>query len=195
MSEYLTTLTKSGFISRDYTWSIKSGTYSKLSHYRLKDNYSRFYLKYIQPNLVNINLGNFQNTSISELPGWNSMMALQIENLVISNRQLIHEALNIKPSEIICDNPYFQRNTSIGQGCQIDYMIQTKFNTLYLCEIKCSKNEITTNVIKEVQEKINRLHIPKHFSYRCVLIHINKVSDAVEDSQFFSHIIDFTQLL
>lgn len=195
VSHYLDNLTTSGFISRDYTWHVKDERYSKLSNYRLKDNYSRFYLKYIQPNLVNINSGNFQNTSISDLPGWNSIMALQIENLIISNRRLIQNVLNIKPSDIVCDNPYFQRSTTRQKGCQIDYMIQTKFNTLYICEIKYSKNDITSKVIEDVKEKISRLNIPKHFSYRCVLIHANRVSESVEDSHFFSNIIDFTQLM
>ena len=195
ISTYLDDLTKAGFVSRDYTWSIKSGVYSKLSQYRLKDNYSRFYLKYIQPNLINISLGNFQDTSMNDLPAWNSIMALQIENLILSNRHLIKQKLNIEPSDIVCDNPFFQRKTARQRGCQIDYMIQTKFNTLFICEIKYSKNVITTSVIDEVKEKIARLSIPKHFSYRCVLIHANKVNDGVEESGFFNDIIDFTQLV
>tara|TARA_B100000989_G_scaffold299030_1_gene292216 strand:- start:18174 stop:18389 length:216 start_codon:yes stop_codon:yes gene_type:complete len=63
------------------------------------------------------------------------------------------------------------------------------------CEIKFSKNEISATIIKEMQEKIRRLSLPKHFSYRCILIHANKVSEAVEESQFFSDIIDFSGLL
>lgn len=193
LSMYLEDLTRSGFISRDHTWLIKSGKYSKLSKYRLKDNYSRFYLKYIQPNIININMGNYQNTSMNDLPAWHSIMALQIENLILSNRHLIKKALNITNSDIICDNPYFQRKTTRQQGCQIDYMIQTRFNTLFICEIKYSKNEITTKVIDEVKEKIKRLRIPKHFSYRPVLIHANTVSHAVTESNFFTQLIDITQ--
>lgn len=195
ISNYLEHLTASGFVSRDYTWQVKEGNYSKLSHYRLKDNYSRFYLKYIQPNLINIDLGNFQHIAISDLPGWSTVMALQIENLVLSNRHLIKQALNIQPSEIICDNPFFQRKTERQSGCQIDYMIQTKHQTVFICEIKYSSNEITTKVVDEMKEKIKRLSLPKHFSYRCVLIHANAVSDAVKDSNFFSHIINFAHLV
>ena len=43
-------LVTAGFVSRDFTWHLKTGLDSKLSHYRLKDNYLRFYLKYIEPN-------------------------------------------------------------------------------------------------------------------------------------------------
>ena len=195
ISNYLDSLAQSGFVSRDFTWHIGSGKYSKLSKYRLKDNYSRFYLKYIRPNLVNINLGHFQQTSLSALPSWNSILGLQIENLILSNRDLIRKKLQINPSDIVCDNPYFQRKTSRTKGCQIDYMIKTKFNILYIFEIRFSKNPIRLDIIDNMKEKVKRLNIPKHFSYRCILIHANSVTDSVEDSNFFSHIIDFTQLL
>lgn len=39
LSAYLDDLIQSGFITRDYTWSIKAGKPSRLSHFRLSDNY------------------------------------------------------------------------------------------------------------------------------------------------------------
>lgn len=195
ISDYLNDLIKSGFISRDYTWDIKNGELSSLSHYRLKDNYSRFYLKYILHNRAKIEAGNMKNMSLSSLKGWTTIMGLQVENLVLSNRDLIKNSLKIDPNEIICDNPYFQRKTEKKQGCQIDYLIQTKFNTLYLCEIKYSKNLIGPQVIDEMKEKIKQLSLPRHFSYRTVLIHVNGVSEALEESQYFSHILDLSEFL
>jgi len=195
LSEYLDDLIKSGFISRDFTWNIKNNLASRLSHYRLKDNYSRFYLKYILPNHARIQSDNMINVSLHNLPGWASIMGLQIENLVLTNRHLIKKSLQIDLNDVVCDNPFFQRTTNRQAGCQIDYLIQTKFNTLYICEIKYSKNEIGTSVIEEMQEKIKRLSIPKNFSYRTVLIHVNGVNEPLEDSQFFSYIINFSDFL
>jgi len=60
------------FISRDFTWHLKNGKSSKLSRYRLKDNYVRFYLKYIQPNKNKIEKGVFKKTSVTTLPAWES---------------------------------------------------------------------------------------------------------------------------
>lgn len=195
ISEYLDDLIKSGFVSRDYTWHIKDGKSSALSHYRLKDNYSRFYLKYILPNRNRIESGDMQNVTLINLPDWLTIMGLQVENLILSNRNLIKEALNIDHRDIVSDNPFFQRKTTVQDGCQIDYMIQTKYNTLYLCEIKFSKNEIGPKIISEMQEKISRLKIPKGFSYRPVLIHVNGVSEFVEEKQYFTSIIDFSRFL
>lgn len=195
ISEYLDDLIKSGFISRDFTWKIDNGKISNLSHYRLKDNYSRFYLKYILPNREKIKLGNLRNVSVSSLPGWYATMGLQFENLVLSNRDVIKEALGINSSDVVSDNPFFQRKTSKQAGCQIDYMIQTKHNVLYIFEIKFSGKEIDYPVIESIREKIQRLRLPKQFSYRPVLIHVNGVSEALEDSQYLSNIIDFGKFL
>jgi uncharacterized protein len=168
---------------------------STLSQYRLCDNYSRFYLKYITPNRDKILNKQWSRINIQHLTGWNALMGLQFENLVLNNRQLLWSLLKIPPEEIIIDNPYFQRATAHQTGCQIDYLIQVKFNTVYICEIKFSANEIKADVIHDIQKKISALEIPKHFSYRPVLIHVNGVKDEVVDSEFFSSIVDFGQLL
>lgn len=80
-------------------------------------------------------------------------MGLQFENLVISNRKTVQRILGIDPFEIVNDNPFFQRKANGRQGCQIDYMIQTKFGTCYLCEIKFNAQKITKSVIDEVKNQ------------------------------------------
>lgn len=62
-------------------------------------------------------------------------MGLQFENLVLNNRHILNCALHIAPEEIVNANPFFQHETARAQGCLIDYMIQTKYNCLYVCEI------------------------------------------------------------
>ncbi len=193
ISEYLDELELAGFITKDYTWNIATGDDSRFRKYRLKDNYLRFYLRYIDKNLTRIYRNAYQFKSLSSLPEWLTIMGLQFENLVLNNRTLIHQALNILPEDIVTENPFYQRKTLRVPGCQIDYMIQTRFNTLYLCEIKFSKNVIGSSVISEVKEKMKSLKYPKGFSCRPVLIHVNGVSEDVVDSDFFAGIIDFSQ--
>jgi len=195
MSEYLNELELSGFITRDFTWDIATGKDSKLSTYRLKDNYIRFYLKYIDGNLSKINRDTFAFKSLSSLSEWNTVLGLQFENLVLNNRALIHKYLQIRPEDIVVENPFYQHKTPRGGGCQIDYMIQTKYGTLYICEIKFSKNIIGAEVIKEVQQKIDMLQRPKGYSCRPVLIHINGVSDSIVDQDYFVEIIDVFSFL
>ncbi|NGX36006.1 MAG: hypothetical protein K1000chlam1_00843, partial [Candidatus Anoxychlamydiales bacterium] len=85
--------------------------------------------------------------------------------------------------------------TKKQKKCQVDLIIQTKFNNLFICEIKFERGPIKKTVIKEVQEKVKRLKIPKGFSLRTVLMHVNGVEDTIIDSDYFSKIIDFGQFL
>lgn len=122
-------------------------------------------------------------------------MGFQFENLVLSNRSLIHQALNLKPEEIISENPFYQHKSSRYPGCQIDYMIQTKFSTLYICEIKFSKNVVDSSIVNEVQKKIDSLKHPKGYSCRPVLIHVNGITEDVIENDYFVSIIDFSKFL
>lgn len=189
-SDYLDELVKTGYLARDFTWNLKSGKFSKLSRYRLCDNYLRFYLRYIEPNQPNI----LQKRDLLPI-GWTTIMGLQFENLVLNNRKTIQKLLSIPPEDIRIDNPYFQRGSKKKRGVQIDYMIQTRFNTLYICEIKFYKEPIGVEIIQELQEKLKALMLPRGFSIRVVLIHVNGIREEVIEEGFFSHIIDFSQLL
>ena len=191
IGEYLEDLITSGFIVRDRTWHLKTGRIAKLNRFRICDCYSRFYLKYIEPNKHKIEHDQFLTQSISSLTQWSTIMGLQFEILVLNNRNKIWQALSIPPEEIVFDNPFFQKETTRHPGCQIDYLIQTKFNTVYICEIKFSKKEINPSIIEEIQQKIKSLSLPKHFTYRPVLIHVNGVAAETEESGFFQSIINF----
>src|SRR5690606_18550154 len=99
------------------------------------------------------------------------------------------------PEDIIADDIYYQRETKRFSGCQIDYLIQTRTNTLFLCEIKFSQNEIKTSVIQEMKEKIKNFSVPRNFVCLPVLIHVNGVSEAVTDADYFFEIINFSEFL
>ncbi len=195
ISECLEDLVKSGFLQRDFTWSIATGEGARLSHFRLSDNYLRFYLKYIDRELPTIQSNQYAFRSLGLLPGWDTIMGLQFENLVLNNREYVKECLRIKPDDILSNNPYFQRKTTTRPGCQIDYLIQTRFRDLYVCEIKFSRDQIGKAIMSEMHKKIESLAAPKRFSVRPVLIHVNGVHEDVRESGYFAEIIDFKNLL
>lgn len=191
LSEALTELVESDFIAQDAVWSIKEGVSEKLRVYRLSDNYLRFYLKYIEPNKTKI-----ENKTMKSLPAsWLSIMGIQFENLVLNNLDRIIDILKIPPNEVITAGPYLQTETKTRKKCQIDLLIQTKYNQLYIFENKFSKEPLDVDVIKEVKEKIDRIERPRGFSCRPVAININGVTDSLLETEFFSNIIDFSQLL
>ena len=88
-----------------------------------------------------------------------------------------------------------QKASSSIRGCQIDYLIQTETNNLFLCEFKFRKRYLGNEIIDEVKEKMDRLVIPRGMAVVPVLFHIGEVSHTVYESRFFYKTIDLENFL
>ncbi len=194
ISKLSSDLVTAGFLQRDYTWQIGKATPSRLSKYRISDNYIRFYMRYIWKNHKKIADNLMSEINLHNLPGWNSSLGYALENLVLDNREMIREALEISPHHIINDGPFYQPANQKQAGCQVDYMIELD-GTLYLCEIKYSKNTIGSAALQQTQQQLKNIKIPKRYSLKPVLIHFGDITDQVEDSATYTKIIDFRDFL
>ncbi len=195
LSNMLNHLITAGFITQHAQWSLKTGKTSKQSLYRLSDCYVRFYLKYIEPNRLKIDQNSFQDLNLEQLPGWLSMMGFQIENLLLENRPLLLKSIGILSADIVADNPYLQQPTLRKKGCQIDYLVQTRTQNLFICEFKFKRQELGTEIIEQMKEKIARLSMPRGMATVPILFHLGGISDAVHDQQYFYRIIDLNEFL
>jgi hypothetical protein len=122
-------------------------------------------------------------------------MGLQFENLVLNNTAQVFQALDLAAVDVVNDGPYLQKATGDTRGVHIDLLIQDRYNTLYVCEVKFSKSEIDGRAIDSVKAKMERLKIARAMSIRPVLIHACGVSQAVVESRFFAKIIPFEKFL
>ena len=77
-------LSEAGFVAKDTVLNPRTWMKSRISYYRLCDNYARFYLKFIEPHVDAIRGGRFEFETLAELPGWQTVMGLQFENLVLN---------------------------------------------------------------------------------------------------------------
>lgn len=195
LSQMVEHLIVAGFVAKQALWSFKSGKALKQSLYRISDPYLRFYLKLIEPNLGAISDGGFEQVPLSTMPGFETHLGLQMEALLLQNRPLISQKLGISPIDIVCSGPYRQTKTSTQRGCQIDYLIQTKTNTLFICEFKFKRGEVSSDIIHEMQEKLARLKAPKGYAKVPVLFHLGDVSASVATSPFFYRIVDIADFL
>jgi AAA+ ATPase superfamily predicted ATPase len=194
LSQHLKALEICGFVSKHPDWSLKTGKPGKQALYRLSDNYLRFYIHYIEPNLPKIEQGSFLDVPLSSLPGWEPLLGFQLENLLLKNRSLIYRALGIHAQDIVIDNPYFQKATDRKKGCQIDYLIQMHSHTLFVCEVKMRRRELGLEVIETMKTKIASLALPKGFGISPVLLHLGPISDALLSNPYFYRIIDIADL-
>jgi hypothetical protein len=66
--------------------------HARRTGHRVEDPYTRFYLKYIRPHLREIGRGIYLNTTLKQLPSWDTICGLQFEALV--GRSLIPAILD-----------------------------------------------------------------------------------------------------
>jgi len=193
MSRYMEDLILSGFISKDMVYKPGNSKKSRLARYRIRDNYLRFYIRYIEPVNHAVEQGLYDDVGLNGLVEWDVIMGFQFENLILNNVKTVCKALSIPMNTIQSASPYFQRKTRLQQACQIDLLIQTT-HTLYVCEIRFRK-KIQKKVIGEVQEKIKKLRISGNVSVRPVLIYAGELAKRVSSESYFDKCINFSELL
>ena len=108
-------LEEAGIVASDCGKNPESGKDVRAVRYRLRDNYSRFYLKYIEPEKSAIDSGAFSLGSLDRLDGWDSVMGLAFENLVVNNLRELVVPLGFGSALLTSAAPY-RRTALIYEG-------------------------------------------------------------------------------
>ena len=195
ISDSLGQLAECGLVVNDSGVNPLSGHVTRESVYRLNDNYSRFYLRYIEPAKESIDRGTFAFGSLDGLEGWDSVMGLQFENLVLANLAGLVVMLGLGNVQIVSAAPYRRQASRDGsrKGVQIDLLIQAR-KSICLVEIK-RRREIGRNVIDEVAEKVASLPHRRGVTVRTALVYEGHLAPIVEADGYFDAIIPFSKLL
>jgi uncharacterized protein len=130
LSRYLDELLHSGFISVYNAFGKKQ----KDALYRLTDEYSLFYLHFIQhQNKYQFTKDTWQN--LSQTPTFKSWTGYAFENLCLKHIDQIKKALGISGiySEV---SSYYHQGKADQQGVQIDLLIDRKDNVINIFELK-----------------------------------------------------------
>lgn len=195
VSSAIDRLVEAGIVSPDTGRNPETGASVKERRFRLKDNYSRFYLKYVEPVKTMIDDGRYEFLSLEALEGWDAVMGLQFENMVVNNYGELIPWLHLKNVLLTSAAPY--RKSAVPslrqRGCQIDLLIQSR-RTSYIVEIK-RKNEIGREVIEEVDAKVRCLKMRPNVSFRTALVYYGHLAPIVEADGYFDAIIPFERLL
>lgn len=195
-SELLRDLVEGGFITPDQGRNPETGEESRIAKYRLRDNYTRFYLKYVLPHKEQIRRGAFRCASLDLLPEWESVRGLQFENLIVNNFAEVIPHLGLGNSIVVSAAPYRNsRRAAKGalKGVQIDLLIQTE-TTAYVVEVK-RKNHIGPEIEDELREKIKRLPLRPCMSARTALVYDGELSPAVVGRGYLDAIVPARKLI
>lgn len=188
-------LVESGFVAADAGKDPETGKDLARQRYRLKDNYARFFLKYIDPVKTMIDNGRYAFTTLDTLENWNTILGLQFENLIVNNYSELIPHLHLGSVLLTSAAPY--RKSPVPsrkqKGCQIDLLIQSR-RTTYIVEIK-RKNEIDRSIITEIDEKAKRLKRNKDISIKTALVYSGSLAPIVEADGYFDAIVPVEALL
>ena len=194
IGEALEQLEEAGLVASDVGKNPETGQAAREVKYRLKDNYARFYLRYIEPKKEIVDAGAYRFVSLEALEGWDAIMGLQFENLVLNHYPALMEPLHLGNSLIESAAPYSRRRKGDGaDGLQIDLLLQTKHSN-FVIEIK-RKREIGMEVVGEVQLKLEKLSTPRGKSARTALVYDGNLAPLIETDGYFDALIPFRQLL
>ena len=193
LSSDLGELEEAGFVAGSFGMNPATGKPSREIRYRLRDNYTRFYLRYVLPKRESIRNGFFDYVSMDRLPGWETVMGLQFENLVLNNIPSLSRIVGLVGKNVESAAPYFRSGRKTGNGVQIDYLVQLPRCT-YVFEIK-RKGRIGRSVEDEVQQKIERLKLPRDRSVKTVLVYDGELDVGIEEDGFFDYVVPADRLL
>jgi len=195
ISEALKRLVEAGLIASDSGKNPETGDDIAYLRYRIRDNYARFYLKYIEPVKSTIDDGRYAFKSLETLENWNTLLGLQFENLIVNNYGELIPHLHLSDVLLTSAAPY--RKSPVPsrkqKGVQIDLLIQSR-RTSYVIEIK-RKNDISRSIISEVDEKVKALKRMKDVSIKTALVYAGQLAPIVEADGYFDAIIPIERIL
>ena len=193
LSSVLDDLELAGFTASDTGLNPETGKQAKSGIYRLRDNYTRFYLRYIKPHRAEIESARYVCATVQALPEWNSVAGLQFENLVRNNLGELLPLLHLEGIQILGAGPFRKLTGDSTRGVQIDMLIQTP-SAVHVVEIK-RKKEIGDEVVSEMKEKLRRLKVRRGMSVRTALVYDGMLTKSVRASGFFDAIVSADMLL
>lgn len=133
-------LEEAGFI----TSLVPYGHKDRGVYYVMDDEYSLFYLRWIEPKLKSIAKKAVTEgfwTSQSNQPAWKIWAGYAFESVCYKHIDQIRNALNIDPGSIIGTWRYSPRMKNDQEGAQIDLLFDRPDGAITLCEIKCSDHQ------------------------------------------------------
>ena len=176
-----------GYVAGDGGLNPCTGEPLREERFRISDNYTRFYLHYIEPRRQMVEKDLFEFSSLEQLKGLDVMLGLQFENLVLGNLQMLFPMLGLESSLVLSAAPYCQRATADRDGCQIDLLIQTQ-RMLMAVEIK-RRREIGHEIIDEVDGKVRKLKFSGNLSLRTALVYEGNLSPSVAADHYFDFLV------
>lgn len=179
VTQLLDELEQSGFITswQPYERSVKE------TIFKLSDEYSHFYLKFIENSRAQ---SKFSWQKIAGTPSWRSWSGVAFERICLKHIDQLEKELGIAtPTEVSA----WRFQPKEGQGAQIDLIIDRGDFVINICEMKFSEKEFTIDkaYAANLQNKVTRFQ--EHTGTKKEL-HLTVVTTfGVKQNQYEEHLI------
>jgi len=195
ISGALEQLSESGLVAAQGGKNPKTGEDTRLLRYRIRDNYARFYLKYLEPVKDMIDASAYAFADLDQFSGWETDMGFQFENLVLNNFRDILRPLHLDRALVTSASPYVARGSAAKgtRGCQVDLLIQTNMS-ICIVEIK-RKATIGREILDEVKRKCAGVPRRKDVAVRTALVYDGELVRSVEAEGYFDAVVSSRDLL
>ena len=126
-------------------------------YYRLIDEYSSFYLKWIEPikdllKKQSLDKGDWQ--AMQSTSEWNSWLGYAFETACYKHITQLKRGLNLPPMSMASTWRYVPTKNSEKRGAQIDLLFDRKDDVIEICEIKYNLKPFL--ISKDYAEKLNQ---------------------------------------
>ncbi|MBL6991660.1 MAG: AAA family ATPase [Bacteriovoracaceae bacterium] len=190
VKSYLENLTLADFIMPYSPYN--KGSSSKNKKYKISDSYLIFYLKYIRPNLAQIEANKSKDLfSILVKSVWATWLGFAFENYCMKNAMALAEKMGFA-DYVVNFGPYFRRG---DKNFQIDLLFERSDKTITLCELKYYNKLIGTSIIGEVQKKCDLLHVPFGHTLEKALVTTVGIDQSTANLDYFHHVLTIDDLM
>lgn len=164
---------------------------AKVLKYALSDEFLRFYLKYIKPNERLIeqsrSLKIFETVTRAGFDVW---LGFAFERFCHKQAGLLAQIMGFA-DEVIQVGPLFGKS---DERFQIDLVYKRTDKVIVVCEIKYSVNEISTQIIPEIQRKCSLLKVPRGYTVQKALISLYGPDKSLANSKFLDYSVTVSDI-
>lgn len=191
-------LEASGFIISYAPYGYKK----RNTHLQLVDEYTLFYMAWIEPALgtiLRIDQANGHWLEQCQLPSWKSWAGYAFESLCFKHLDKIRQALGLNSSAAIGNWKYIPQKGSNEEGAQIDLLFDRNDNVITLCEMrytsapyKLTKTE-AQSLLKKTEAFKKQTKTPKQVTIALITSH--GIQDTIYAQDILSETVTLKDLM
>ncbi len=194
LTTMLLDLEECGFIRR--VVPLDKSNSSLLSYYAIQDPYLHFYFKFIEPHAQSIQNGDFQRhpERVMNTRSYRQWLGFAFERFCRKNAMSIAERLGFGAVQFRAGS-FFRRGNVHDIGAQVDLLYDRADKVYTVCEVKYQDAPIGTEVIAQVERKLQALPTKPNRSIQKVLITNSGISTGLKQRHYFDRVLTLEDLV